>query len=203
MDFSLRVHRKAFATDSSPDRDQQFRYLSSLRTRFERQGLPMISVDSKKRELVGNLKNNGVKWARAPVRVKDHDFRSDAIGVVIPHGIYGLLANRGSFFVGVSHDTAAFAAHSITDCWKRDGADRYRRGRQLLILADRLQQQLPHRRLENRPSSPTLQPVGAHCDRGSLSYRLPNRIPSSIVCFPKSTKTGPPSLSTVTPKSST
>ena len=136
MDFSLRVNRKAIATDSSPDRDQQFRYFSSLRTRFEHQGLPIISVDTKKRELVGNFKNPGVKWDRAPVRVNDHDFRSDAIGVAIPYGIYDLLANRGSVFVGVSHDTAAFAAHSIAGWWKRDGADRYRRGRQLLILAD-------------------------------------------------------------------
>ena len=68
MDFSLRVNRKAIATDSSRDRDQQFRYISSLRTRFERQGLPIISVDTKKRELVGNFKNNGVKWDRTPVR---------------------------------------------------------------------------------------------------------------------------------------
>jgi len=126
----------SIATDSSPDRDQQFRYISSLRTRFERQGLPIISVDTKKRELVGNFKNHGVKWDRTPVRVNDHDFRSDAIGVAIPYGIYDLLANRGSVFVGVSHDTAAFAAHSIAGWWKRDGADRYRRGRQLLILAD-------------------------------------------------------------------
>ena len=136
MDFSLRVNRKAIATDSSPDRDQQFRYISSLRTRFERQGLPLISVDTKKRELVGNFKNNGVKWDRTPVRVNDHDFRSDAIGIAIPYGIYDLLANRGLVFVGVSHDTAAFAAHSIAGWWKRDGADRYHRRRQLLILAD-------------------------------------------------------------------
>jgi hypothetical protein len=136
MDFSLRVNRKAIATDSSPDRDQQFRYISSLRTRFERQGIPIISVDTKKRELVGNFKNNGAKWDRTPVRVNDHDFRSDAIGVAIPYGIYDLLANRGSVFVGVSHDTAAFAAHSIAGWWKLDGADRYNRCRQLLILAD-------------------------------------------------------------------
>jgi hypothetical protein len=62
MDFSLRVNRKAIATDSSPDRDLQFRYISSLRDRFGRRGLPIISVDTKKRELVGNFKNNGAKW---------------------------------------------------------------------------------------------------------------------------------------------
>jgi hypothetical protein len=115
MDFSLRVNRKAIATDSSPDRNQQFRYISSLRTRFERQGLPIISVDTKKRELVGNFKNNGVKWDRTPVRVNDHDFRSDAIGVAIPYGIYDLLANRGSVFVGVSHDTAVHVQKMLNE----------------------------------------------------------------------------------------
>jgi hypothetical protein len=136
MDFSLRVNRKAIATDSSPDRDQQFRYISSLRRRFERQGFPIISVDTKKRELVGNFKNNGAKWGRSSVRVNDHDFRSDAIGVAIPYGIYDLLANRGSVFVGVSHDTAAFAAHSIAGWWKHEGSAHHHRARQLLILAD-------------------------------------------------------------------
>ena len=96
-----------------------------MRTRFERQGLPIISVDTKKRELVGTFKNNGVKWDRTPVPVSDHHFRSDAIGVAIPYGIYDLLANRGSVFVGILHDTAAFAVHSIAGWWKRDGGDRY------------------------------------------------------------------------------
>jgi len=133
VDFSLRVNRKAIATDSSPDRDQQFRYISSLRSRFQRNGLPMISVDTKKR---GNFKNHGAKWDRSPVRVNDHDFRSDAIGVAIPYGIYDLTANRGAVFGGVSHDTAAFAVHSIAGWWQREGATRYRHGRKLLLLAD-------------------------------------------------------------------
>jgi hypothetical protein len=204
MDFSLRVNRKAIATDSSPDRDQQFRYISSLRTRFERQGLPIISVDTKKRELVGNFKNNGVKWDRTPVRVNDHDFRSDAIGVAIPYGIYDLLANRGSVFVGVSYDTAAFAAHSIAGWWKRDGADRYHRRRQLLILADTG----GSNSAVLAPGKPSFKANSATA-LGSPSPllitppALPNGIPSSTACSPKSPKTGPPSLLTVTPKSST
>ncbi len=136
MDYSLRVGRKQLATDSSPDRDRQFDYISSLRNRFQRQGLPIISVDTKKRELVGNLRNGGAKWDRSPVLVNDHDFRSDSIGVAIPYGIYDLLANRGAVFVGVSHDTPCFAAHSIAQWWCREGSDRYARARQLLILAD-------------------------------------------------------------------
>src|SRR5205814_3543259 len=101
---------------------QQFQYISSLRHRFQRHGLPMISVDTKKRELVGNFKNAGAKWDRFPVPVNDHDFRSDSTGVAIPYGIYDLLANRGSVFLGVSHDTSAFAAHSIANWWKREGS---------------------------------------------------------------------------------
>lgn len=136
LNYSLRVNHKKLATDSSPDRDQQFQYLSALRTRFQRRGLPWISVDTKKRELVGNFKNPGAQWDRSPLLVRDHDFRSDSIGVAIPFGIYDLLANRGSVFVGVSHDTPAFAAHSIAGWWKREGSVRYRRACQLLILAD-------------------------------------------------------------------
>lgn len=136
MNYSLRVNRKQLTTGSSPDRNQQFDYISSLRNRFQQQGLPIISVDTKKRELVGNFKNSGAKWDRSPVRVNDHDFRSDAIGVAIPYGIYDLPAHRGTVVVGVSHDTPCFAAHSIAQWWRREGADRHARARQLLILAD-------------------------------------------------------------------
>jgi hypothetical protein len=136
MNYSLRVNRKQIATDASPDRDQQFDYLFSLRDRFQRRGLPIISVDTKKRELVGNFRNAGPKWDRHPVLVNDHDFRSDAIGVAIPYGVYDVLANRGAVFVGVSHDTPCFAAHAIAQWWRCEGASRYSGARQLLILAD-------------------------------------------------------------------
>jgi len=136
MDFSLRVNRKQIAINSSPYRDQQFQHISSLRTRFQRQGLPIISVDSKKRELIGNFKNPGAKWDRSPVLVNDHDFRSDASGVGVSYGIYDPPNNRGTICVGVSHDTAAFAAHSIATWWKREGSRRYGRAPKLLVLAD-------------------------------------------------------------------
>jgi hypothetical protein len=136
MDFSLRVNRKQIATNSSPYRDQQFQIISALRARFLRQGLPIISVDSKKRELIGNFKNAGTKWDRSPVRVNDHDFRSDAIGVGISYGIYDTPDNRGTVCVGVSHDTPAFAAHSIATWWKREGSRRHGNAPKLLVLAD-------------------------------------------------------------------
>jgi hypothetical protein len=136
MDFSLRVNRKQIATNSSPYRDQQFQHISSLRERFLRQGLPIISVDSKKREMIGNFKNPGAKWDRLPVPVNDHDFRSDASGVGISYGIYDPPNNRGTVCVGTSHDTPAFAAHSIATWWKREGSRHHGRAPKLLVLAD-------------------------------------------------------------------
>ena len=105
MDYSLRVNQKRLATDSSPDRNLQFDYIADLGERFGHRRLPIISVDTKKRELVGNFKNSGTRWDRVPWPVHDHDFRSDSIGVAIPYGIYQPLTNRGSVIVGVSHTT--------------------------------------------------------------------------------------------------
>ena len=136
MDFKLRVNRKQIASTKNPERNQQFLYIAAQRERFGNQCLPIISVDTKKKEPIGNFKNAGAKWDRSPVLVNDHDFRSDSTGVAIPYGIYDLLANRGSVFLGISHDTSAFAAHSIAGWWKREGSLRYCRARQLLILAD-------------------------------------------------------------------
>ena len=136
MGYSLRVNRKDLSATHSPDRNEQFLYLSDLRERFQRRGLPIISVDTKKRELVGNFKNFGATWQRSPRSVNDHDFRSDSTGVAIPYGIYDLLANRGSVVVGVSHDTPSFAAHAISHWWRCEGLSRYPRSRQLLILSD-------------------------------------------------------------------
>ena len=107
-----------------------------MRYRFQRRHLPIVSVDSKKRELVGNFKNPGRRWESAPRCVYDHDFRTDSSGVAIPYGIYDVMENRGALVVGVSHDTSAFAAHAIAHWWHQEGSTRYRASRQLLILAD-------------------------------------------------------------------
>jgi hypothetical protein len=136
MGYSLRVNHKKLSTDHSPDRNDQFLYLGDLRDRFQRRGLPIISVDTKKRELVGHFKNPGARWDLSPCLVNDHDFRSDSTGIAIPYGIYDLLANRGLVVVGVSHDTPAFAAHAIAHWWRQEGLLRYPRSRQLLILSD-------------------------------------------------------------------
>ena len=136
MGYSLRVNQKQISTSSSPNRNLQFEYLAELRDRFQRRHLPIVSVDSKKRELVGNFKNPGRRWESAPRCVYDHDFRTDSIGVAIPYGIYDVMENRGALVVGVSHDTPAFAAHAIAHWWHQEGSTRYSGSRQLLILAD-------------------------------------------------------------------
>jgi len=134
--FSLRLNCKKIAHGNRAIRDQQFRHLTRLRRRFCRQGNPIISVDAKKRELIGDFKNPGRKWERVPTPVNDHDFRSLAKGIALPYGIYDPQANRGSVFVGVSHETSAFAVTSISRWWRWEGRRRYPHAHHLLILAD-------------------------------------------------------------------
>lgn len=136
LGYSLRVNHKKIAKCSSPDRDRQFRYINALRKAFEADGLPIISVDTKKKEIVGNFKNAGAVWAKTPTLVNDHDFRSNAIGMAVPYGILDLVENRGHVFVGMSHDTPAFAVDAIVQWWLHDGRRRYPRADRLLVLAD-------------------------------------------------------------------
>lgn len=133
--FSLRVNRKKVGP-RHPLRETQFAHIGKLRQRFRRQGNPVISADAKKRELVGNFKNAGAKWERTPTPVNDHDFRSQSDGIAILYGVYDLHANRGAMFVGVSHETSAFAVASIRTWWQREGSQRYPGKKHLLILAD-------------------------------------------------------------------
>jgi len=136
LDFSLHVNNKTLSSGSGVDRDRQFRCIRSARKRFERLGLPIISVDTKKREMIGKFKNAGAKWAQAATPVLDHDFRTDAIGVAISYGIYDPQANQGSIFVGTSHDTAEFAGDALARWWMREGRNRYPYAKHILILAD-------------------------------------------------------------------
>jgi hypothetical protein len=136
LHFSLRVNCKKIAQGNRSIRDQQFRNIARVRRRFCRHGDPVISVDAKKRELVGNFKNAGRKWGRVPTPVNDHDFRSLSRGIALPFGIYDPQANRGSVFVGVSHETSAFAVKSLYRWWSWDGRRRYPNAQRLLILAD-------------------------------------------------------------------
>jgi hypothetical protein len=136
MDYSLRVNRKEIAFRCSADRNEQIVYLTKMRKRFAKQGNPTVSVDTKKKELVGRFKNAGAILSREPILVNDHDFRSTAVGMAIPYGIYDTGANRGMVFIGTSHDTPAFAVDSIGRWWSTEGRRRYPGADHLLILAD-------------------------------------------------------------------
>lgn len=134
--YRLRVNRKRLARRACPDRDRQFRRIHGLTTAFAKRNQPVISVDAKKRELVGAFKNQGRTWARSPVDVNIYDFPSDADGVAIPYGIYDVTRGDGTVVVGTSHNTPAFATNAIHTWWKTVGKPLYGRAKEILILAD-------------------------------------------------------------------
>jgi Rhodopirellula transposase DDE domain len=136
LEFRLRVNPKKLSRHSPPDRDAQFAHIAAQRETFARKGLPIVSIDSKKRELVGNFKNSGTAWSRQPILVNDHDFRSDAKGIALPYGIYDVGANQGYLFIGTTHDTPAWAADNLAKWWVYHGRRRYPDTTELLILAD-------------------------------------------------------------------
>jgi Rhodopirellula transposase DDE domain len=135
LGYGLHANLKSLSK-SHPERDRQFQCIEKQRRRFARQALPIISVDTKKKELVGNFKNPGRVWSLQPTPVSDHDFRSDAHGIATPYGILDLARNHGSVFVGSSHDTPAFAAHNVARWWRDHGRKHYPDADALLILAD-------------------------------------------------------------------
>lgn len=136
LGYALRANRKSLSGPQSPERDRQFRYLNRQRSRFARQASPVISVDTKKKELVGRFKNAGRVWSQTAIPVNDHDFRSQAKGIAIPRGLYDPQANRGHVLVGTSHDTPEFAVDAIVAWWRGEGRRRYPQAACLLILAD-------------------------------------------------------------------
>jgi hypothetical protein len=135
IDYTLHANAKSLSV-SSKERDQQFHCIARQRRRFCRCQLPIISVDTKKKELVGNFKNPGRVWSQQAVEVNDHDFRSQGVGMASPYGIFDLSRNRGSVFVGTSHDTPRFAAENIARWWRSSGRKNYPDASKLLILAD-------------------------------------------------------------------
>lgn len=139
LDYRLRVNHKKLSRGSAQtrrQRNQQFLYIEKMRRSFVERGLPVISVDTKKKEQIGCFKNPGTVWTQVATPVKDHDFRSEASDFTSPYGIFDEPTNRGHVFVGTSHDTPAFAADCISRWWKVEGRSRYPRADQILILAD-------------------------------------------------------------------
>lgn len=136
IDYALHANRKSLCGQTSLLRDQQFDILRYQREEFIHCGYPIISVDTKKKELVGQFKNNGRVWCSDPILVQDHDFRSQAEGMAIPYGIYDLQSNRGTVVVGTTHDTPDFAVDAICHWWRQGGSRLYPKAPELLILAD-------------------------------------------------------------------
>src|SRR5213083_2077587 len=136
--YSLQANRKTREGPNHPDRDAQFRYINQQVRRFQASGQPVISVDTKKKDLVGDFKNAGRQWRPTgqPEPVRVHDFLIPERGKAIPYGVYDLTRNAGWVSVGIDHDTATFAAQTIGRWWRKMGRPRYRRARSLLITAD-------------------------------------------------------------------
>jgi transposase len=138
MNYSLQVNKKMIGAGTHPDRDTQFQYINNQVKKHINKHNPVISVDTKKKELVGNFKNSGASWVKkgqAP-KVNDHDFRSYAEGIAIPYGTYDIKENKGFVNVGISSDTSEFAVNSIRMWWKTIGRQRYATSKELLVCAD-------------------------------------------------------------------
>lgn len=138
MDYSLQALAKTREGISHPDRDAQFRYINEQTKVFQRRDQPVISVDAKKKELVGDYKNNGLEWQKhgEPGKVQTHDFPDKTLGKAKPYGVYDTTRNEGWVSVGKDHDTAEFAVQTIRTWWRQMGRHAYPDAHQLLITAD-------------------------------------------------------------------
>jgi len=138
MDYSLQGNRKTEEGADHPDRDAQFQYINDQVRRALGGGRPVISVDTKKKELIGNYENTGRQWrkSKSPARVNGHDFPDPSVPRAYPYGVYDLARNKGFVNVGTDHDTGAFAVASIRGWWRVEGQRLYPRARRLLITAD-------------------------------------------------------------------
>ena len=138
LDYSLQGTRKTLEGHQHPDRDAQFRYLNSLAQEFLTSGDPVISVDTKKKELVGRFAQAGAEWHPhgEPVEVSTYNFPDQADGKAIPYGVYDLTDNSAWVSVGIDHDTSVFAVATIEKWWQQMGKDKYSDARRILITAD-------------------------------------------------------------------
>jgi hypothetical protein len=136
--YSLQANRKTREGSSHPDRNAQFEYIGRQVIACQKQGQPVVSVDTKKKELVGEFKNAGQEWhpQGQPREVKVHDFPDKKLGKAIPYGVYDLASNEGWVSVGIDHDTAQFATASIRRWWQEMGCRRFPRAKRLMITAD-------------------------------------------------------------------
>ena len=138
LDYSLQGLRKTREGSSHPDRNAQFEHINRHVQAFQKRGQPVISVDTKKKELVGDFKNGGKEWQPQgdPEPVRVHDFKDKKLGKAIPYGVYDPTHNNGWVSVGIDHDTAEFATEAIRRWWREMGQPMYPRARELLVTAD-------------------------------------------------------------------
>jgi hypothetical protein len=138
MGYSLRANerKQGQSRANHPERDEQFRYIASRRDSFSSAGLPIISVDTKKKELIGNFRRPGKTWCKKPPEVNEHDYSSQAECLAVPFGIYDVMKNTGYVVVGLSHNTSEFAVSSISRWWQDEGQEVYPGVAELMILAD-------------------------------------------------------------------
>ena len=136
--YSLQANRKTREGKGHPDRNAQFEHISQQVQRVQKRGQPVVSVDTKKKELVGDFKNAGQEWRPKddPQKVRVHDFKDKDLGKAIPYGVYDVANNQGWVSVGIDHDTAEFAANSIHRWYEDMGSKRFPRARELMITAD-------------------------------------------------------------------
>jgi len=135
-DYSLKSNVKRQAGTQHPDRNTQFEYIEAQKQYFLSKGWPIISIDVKKKELIGNFKNNGQSWCLEAEQVNDHDFKVDALGRAVPYGIYVVNQNRGYVYVGQSADTAEFAVDVLVRWWQEFGHFDFPDAPYLLVLCD-------------------------------------------------------------------
>jgi transposase len=138
LGYSLQANRKTIEGKQHPDRNAQFEHITRRVKARQRRGEPAISIDTKKKESLGKMKNSGKTYCRKgkPIEVKSHDFPDKELGKAVPYGVYDLLNNEAGVSVGIGHDTAEFAVASIRRWWKRLGKKRYPSAKRLLITAD-------------------------------------------------------------------
>jgi len=138
LEYSLQGNRKTKEGNNHPDRDSQFKHINKTVKKFLSLKLPVISVDTKKKELVGNYKNTGKEWKNKgmPINVNDHDFPDQSVPKAVPYGVYDIGNNIGWVSVGISSDTAEFAVDSIKYWWNKIGKKKYSKPKKILICAD-------------------------------------------------------------------
>lgn len=199
MEYSLQANARTREGKQHPDRDAQFEYINNKVRSFQRRGLPVISVDAKKREIVGNFANRGREWQRRkqPEKVGTHNFADKALGVAIPYGVYDQTQNNGWVSIGVAHNTAAFATATIREWWYRMGSVTYPSAAELLITADSggsngIRCRLWKRRLQELANDLNLKLTVCHFPPGTSKW---NKIEHRMFCHITENWRGRPLLS--------